>query len=316
MVYTDGSYYMTHTSDTHIEMSKAKTLDALVFGETKTIWEDTNATRSAHMWAPEIHQIDDTWYMLYSSCHANVTCCDTCMTRILRGCDGSNPYDCDYEFLADLVPPPGRRGGPEKNLTFSIDGTYLEVPNHGRYHVVSAMDENNNQSIQITKLDTDSWTVEGWNIISQPDQPWERNLTNFQGNVTGIPFALNEGPHPLYYQDQVWLTYSGSFCGTPNYALGLLQYLGGDPLDRSSWLKTGPVLTQANGNFGTGHNCFFSSPDGTEIWNAFHATVNPAGSCGDDRFTMAQKIEFKGNNTPSFGIPQPLSEMLVPPSGE
>lgn len=50
--------------------------------------------------------------------------------------------------------------------------------------------------------------------------------------------------------------------------------------------------------------------------NAFHATVNPAGSCGDDRFTMAQKIEFKGNNTPTFGIPQPLSEMLVPPSGE
>lgn len=123
MVYADGSYYMTHTSDTYIEMSKAETLDALVFGETKTIWEDTNATRSAHMWAPEIHQIDDIWYMLYSSCHANVTCCETCMTRILRGCDGSNPYDCDYEFLADLVPPPGRRGGPEKNLTYSIDGT-------------------------------------------------------------------------------------------------------------------------------------------------------------------------------------------------
>lgn len=33
------------------------------------------------------------------------------------------------------------------------------------------MDENNNQSIQITKLDTDSWTVDEWNIISQPDQP-------------------------------------------------------------------------------------------------------------------------------------------------
>lgn len=37
-------------------------------------------------------------------------------------------------------------------------------------------------------------------------------------------------------------------------------------MDRSSWQKTGPVLSAANANFGTGHNCFFLSPDGTEIW--------------------------------------------------
>lgn len=56
--------------------------------------------------------------------------------------------------------------------------------------------------------------------------------------------------------------------------------------------------------------------DNHGLKNAFHATVNPAGSCGDDRFTMAQKMEFQGNNTPVFGIPQPLSEILVAPSGE
>lgn len=26
------------------------------------------------------------------------------------------------------------------------------------------------------------------------------------------------------------------------------------------------MLSQGNGNYGTGHNCFFMSPDGTETW--------------------------------------------------
>lgn len=71
---------------------------------------------------------------------------------------------------------------------------------------------------------------------------------------------------PLYHGDDIWLSFSASYCGTPNYSLGLLHWNGGDPLEASSWNKTGPVFAQANGNYGTGHNCFFTSPDGTEIW--------------------------------------------------
>lgn len=72
---------------------------------------------------------------------------------------------------------------------------------------------------------------------------------------------------PLYYKGDIWLSYSGSHCMTPNYGLGLLRYNGGDPLQRSSWDKDGrKYFSQANGNYGTGHNCFFSSPDGTQVW--------------------------------------------------
>lgn len=74
------------------------------------------------------------------------------------------------------------------------------------------------------------------------------------------------GKQPLYHNGDIWLTYSGSFCGTPNYGLGLLYYNGGDPLQKSSWEKTGPVFTQGNGRYGTGHNCAFLSPDKTQVW--------------------------------------------------
>lgn len=168
LVYVDGGYFLTYTSDTHIQMTRSRTLGGLYHGETRTFWTDTNSTRSAHMWAPEIHHIHDMWYVFYSSCRANDSTA-TCQTRVLQGCDGPNPYDCDYDWLADLVPPTGRQGGRFKNETFSIDGTYLEIDGQG-YHVVSALDSGGIQAIQITALDTTAWTVSGWNIISRADQ--------------------------------------------------------------------------------------------------------------------------------------------------
>ncbi|KAH7121735.1 glycosyl hydrolase [Dactylonectria estremocensis] len=267
VVFADGYYHLTYTSYSRIEITKATKLGGLINGETKTVWTDTNRTRNANMWAPEIHQIDGIWHMFYSSCDASL----------------------------------------------AIDGTYLEIPGQGRFHVLSIINEDQLQSLAITKLDTTTWTVDGWHVISVPDQDWEKNTTNSAANSIT---AVNEAPHPLYHDGEIWLSYSASYCGTPNYSLGLLHYNGGDPLDASSWDKIGPVFSQANGNYGTGHNCFFTSPDGNEIWNAFHATSNSGGSCGSDRYTMAQIVTFEPGQLPEFGIPQPLSAVLEPPSGE
>ncbi|KAE8448231.1 hypothetical protein EG329_009661 [Mollisiaceae sp. DMI_Dod_QoI] len=310
MVTVNGTYYMTTTGGDHIAITKSQTLGGLLKGETRTVWTDTNPTRNTDMWAPEMHQIDNTWYMFYSSGGTSTNTSNRC--RVLKGCSGPNPYDCNYIYLAELTPPVGKQAGPNKDDPHAIDGTYLVIGKK-RYSVVSANDENSEQSISITELDTEKWTVSGWHIISEPNQPWERNTTN---SASSDVVAVNEGPHPLYHGGEVWLTYSGSFCGTPNYALGLLHYIGGDPLSRSSWVKKGPVLSQANGNYGTGHNCFFKSPDGTQIWNGFHATANPKGNCGNERYVMAQIVEWDEGNTPSFGIPQPLSAVIQPPSGE
>lgn len=50
--------------------------------------------------------------------------------------------------------------------------------------------------------------------------------------------------------------------------------------------------------------------------NAFHATNVSTGACGDDRFMMAQKIEFNKDNWPIFGQPQPVGQLREAPSGE
>ncbi|CAG9994592.1 unnamed protein product [Clonostachys byssicola] len=65
------------------------------------------------MWAPKIHRIGGVWYMFYSSRAMNDK--NSSRTRALRGCDGPSPFDCDYSFQGDLVPPRWERGGKDGN---------------------------------------------------------------------------------------------------------------------------------------------------------------------------------------------------------
>ena len=63
---------------------------------------------------------------------------------------------------------------------------------------------------------------------------------------------------------------------------------------------------------------FFRSPDGTEIWNVFHAEDQlPQGSCGGDRYTMAERVYFNDmDGRPEFEQAESLSKVQVGPSGE
>ena len=62
---------------------------------------------------------------------------------------------------------------------------------------------------------------------------------------------------------------------------------------------------------------FFTSPDGTEIWNAFHAENQfPQGSCGNARYTMAERVYFNETGDPVFERAMRLSMEQTAPSGE
>jgi GH43 family beta-xylosidase len=199
------SQFSTFTSYDRITIVRSDRLNGLIDGEQRTVWTDTNSTRNANMWAPELHRIDGTWYMFYSSCDSNLPCCDSCSTRVLQGCDDAGPFDCKFDHLADLVPPEGQRGGLDNNFAFSIDGTFLEVPQHGRYHVLSIRDNKFNQAIAITQLDTENWTVGAWHVISIPDQPWERNITGAAAPPQDDLIGVNEAPHVRTAVHTAWL---------------------------------------------------------------------------------------------------------------
>lgn len=197
VVFAGGAYAIVYTSDKYIAMTRARTLNGLLGGETRVFWNDSTPERARHLWAPELHRIDGWWYVFYSACDIRVPCCETCMTRVLGGCGAANPYACEqFRYLATLVPPVGRQGGRFRNESFSIDGTYLEVPRWGRYHVVSARDAGGVQAIQITELDTRAWTVKEWHIISSPDQS-VRGFMIYRVAWILSPFSLTNSFFPF-----------------------------------------------------------------------------------------------------------------------
>ena len=141
----------------------------------------------------------------------------------------------------------------------------------------------------------------------EPEYAWEQEGSD----------SVNEGPEPLYHDGRTFVTYSASQCADPGYKLGLLELVGADPMNASSWQKSpDPVFQAANGAYGTAHNGFFLSPDGTENWLVYHATTNPNGSCWTDRTTRIQRFDWNPDGTPNFGVPLDLSTDIVVPSGE
>ena len=231
---------------------------------------------------------------------------------------GASPWD-SYTYLGQLTPDWG------------IDGTVLVV-NNVNYFVRSCQADGR-QSLCISPLTTPS-TIGPSTVLSRPTADWE---------VVGFP--VNEGPAPMYHGDSVFMTFSASSCWTAQYQLGLLTLVNtSNPLDANSWTKSGPVFSAANNNWGTGHNGsvflpfgpfqaalpvlariwiltyrgsrFFTSPDGSEIWNVYHADANPQGACDGTRYTMADIVHFRADGTPDFGVAEARGTQLEGPSGE
>ncbi|KAF1833226.1 Arabinanase/levansucrase/invertase [Decorospora gaudefroyi] len=289
IAYSGGYYYMMTTTWTNLSITRARTLGGLKNGETKIVWTDSNPNRCCNMWAPELHWVDNSWYIYYTAGRNGANNLDLQRNHVLKG--GSDPFG-SYTYHAQL------------SNVWGIDGTIARFANWGNYFVWSCM-SGNLQSLCIAPL-TAPGRIGNTRVLSTPTNSWERN---------GSP--VMEGPAAMYHGGKTYLAYSASFCWTPNYSLGLLTWNGsGDPALSNSWSKSGPVFTSANSNYGPGHNGFFQSPDGTEIWNVYHATQIRTGACDGNRYVMAQKVNWNSNGTPNFGTPVRLGATLAGPSGE
>lgn len=123
---------------------------------------------------------------------------------------------------------------------WGIDGTIVRFTT-GNYFVYSCM-SNSLQSLCIAPMNSPG-SLGTSKVLSTPTASWE---------TVGAP--VQEGPAAMYHGGKTYITYSASYCWTSSYQLGLLTWNGGDPTLSSSWAKSGPVFSSANGNYGTGHN--------------------------------------------------------------
>lgn len=296
----DGFYYYTHTLGNKIALwktAKMSELGKVVY--TPVFAPAPGLPNSSNIWAPELHYLDNKWYLYYTA--------------------GSGPDNTQRTWvLENSNADPTRGVWTDKGRLFTadsdfwaIDGTVLEYQGN-RYFVWSGRPDGSvqDQYLYIAKM-SNPWTLEApATQISSPSLSWERN---------GGP--VNEGPEILQNAaGRVFLVYSASGCWTDDYALGMLTLKdGGDPLQPGDWTKNPqPVFVKnpANHAFAPGHCSFFKSPDGTQDWILYHANSNSGDGCSIKRNVRMQSFSWNSDGSPHFGSPVATGEPLHKPSGE
>ena len=294
VIYKNGYYYFNETSGSNfITLRKTKYMSELENSTSVNIWSSSGFN---YVWAPELHYINNTWYMYFS---AVATDDDTHHTYVLQN-KSNDPTSSNWTLIGQVTDPSGKR---------AIDASVFEYK--GVYYMVWSgedAEDNKMEDICIAKL-SDPWTLDGERVvISKPTYDWEK-----------IGNATNEGPEAIINPNgDLFLTYSASDCCSDYYAycLGLLSLkTGGNPLNAEDWSKSDTAVfsTDASkGAYAPGHNGFFMSPDSTENWIIYHAN----SEMGGPRNPRIQKFNWNDDGTPNFGKPMKIHTSIVKPSGE
>ncbi|WP_100447054.1 family 43 glycosylhydrolase [Glycomyces xiaoerkulensis] len=291
LVQHEGFYYYVATTwSSQVVMRKSSTIAGLDGAAEQVVVETGGDT----MWAPHLEMIDGRWYLYYSVEQGDLPR----RTHVAQsaGSDPMGPYT--VLGILDLMP----------DNEWAIDAAPMHLDGQ-LYMTFSAFHPGDGlQSNYIAPM-SNPWTAAGHGSrISAPTLSWETQ----DGEV-------NEGTFPIHRNGRTFLTYSASACWGPNYKIGMLEYTGGDPLQQSSWYKHPDPIFERNdaaGVYGPAHHSFFTSPDGTETWIAYHANDSESDGCGTTRTTRVQKIDFESDGTPDLGVPVSTSTVLDGPSGE
>jgi len=284
-VTRDGdTYYYMHTLGNKITIWKTTDLTHLETAKRKSWIPPRDSANSISIWAPELHKIDDKWYLYYTAAAAGH---DDDSHRGVFVLENSNADPTEGTWID--------KGHVNTQMT-GIDGTTFEYGGK-RYFIYSAY-AGKDSVLSLSRM-SNPWTLTGGEtIIAIPDQPWER-----QGGR-----QIVEGPEFLPGPDgQLFITYSASACWSDDYALGLLSApKGSDPTDPKVWTKSpSPVLSKSvkNSVYATGHNGFFTSPDGKTNWIIYHANSGPDMGCSPKRAPHIQPFSWDAEGRPVFGEP-------------
>ena len=293
-----GYYYAIFTQGDRLELYRSKQASRILADrDSKVIYRPDGSNGIwGSIWAPEMHRGTDGLWYIYTS--GRITKEDGEKRVFIIGSLTSDPFG-EWEY----------KRKPAADV-FSIDPTVYTAPDGTQYMCYSRVDPEYGQVLDIAKMKSPT-TIYNATMIAKAELEWEL-VEPYTGRS-----AILEGAFFLENNGRLFLIYSANGCWSNNYCLGVLEYTGGDMCSPENWEKhPEPLLVYGNGVYGPGHASFFRSPDGTEVWCAYHGmkqsndTVTPA-----PRYFYIQKVDFDATGYPVMG--QPVGYVpLTPPSGE
>lgn len=291
--HDDGFYYLTGSVPEYdrLVLRRSKTLAGLSTAEERVLWRHLESgPLSGFIWAPELHQIDGKWYMYFA---AGPSGGGEDVFRIrtwVAVCDGTDPMAGNWSILGQFEFPWD---------SFNLDSTIF-LHRGVRYFSWAQREPGieTNSNLYLAPLKTPLTLAAKPVRLTVPTLDWE---------VQGYKVA--EAAAFLARNGKLFLTYSASATDA-RYSLGLLTADdGADIMNPESWTKSeAPVFrtSRETGVFGPGHNSFTVDEQGRDIL-VYHGRDYEA-IVGDplfnpDRHTRIQRLYFKADGTPDFGVP-------------
>ncbi len=303
IVYHDGYYYGTFTEVLGIALYRSTSLETVLSDEKVLIFNLGNEVQG-NIWAPELfyNPATDRWYVY--ACGSTKGWDFFSMRMFCLESKTSDPFG-EYEF----------KGYTDPDL-LAIDQTVFYDETGGILYTAYSEFTDAGQVIMLAVMEN-PWIISDKRIrVSYPRYSWEK-----MGAREDKDSRVNEGPVFLLHDGKLSLIYSASGCWSQYYCLGLVEFEGDnfsveEMMNRNNWSKMpNSVFAAANEVWGVGHCTFFTSPDGSETWIAYHGMATPdAGEEG--RFPYVQKIAFDEKGLPILGEPLSRDTEIPVPSGE
>ena len=204
-----------------------------------------------YYWAPEVVEKDGKFYMIAT----NNVCLGIAVADSPLG---------PFEPVGDLLLNQAIDG----NFFFDDDGKvflyYVNVMEGEPYGIFGC-----ELTEDLTAIKPGTTT-----LLLQYSDPWEATTV--------------EAPEMIKHNGTYYLTYSGNTYTSEKYALG---YATSDsPLGTFERYKANPILNYTSVIQGTGHHCFTTSPDGSELWIVYH--VHSAIGVAEPRTLCIDRVRF------------------------
>lgn len=296
--WNDKYYYLAtndNTNDIGLFVREADTIEGLFapgYREFEILPYNEEKGWIQTFWAPEFHFIGDDLYILFAlgGIHWGPQCQ---MLKLKKGGSITDPNG--WEEPIRVV---RKDGSALTDNGITLDMTYFKA---GEVSYLS-------WSYRYGTMGPDDTGSMIYIATTDPKRPWQltsepvlltRPLFGWENNENTIN---NEGPYALVTDDTVYLTYSGGSASGYTYAIGMLTAkIGEDLLEPNNWRKSSaPVLStySVEGEYGPGHNGFFTDKDGT-VMITYHGETKVTGG---PRSSAMRRVHFDKQGVPVFNL--------------
>lgn len=253
------------------------------------------------LWAPEVIEVDGTYYMYYSGHNIST---DKMGVGVAVSDSPTGPF---HEIEGTFGDKTYSRTEQPIQPGFPIIDANPFIDEDGRIYLYVSRDQvDKESSVFGMELDKDMVTV-----LSVTEKPLVKPSQEWENPTAGNTW--NEAPFMFKRDGKYYLMYSANYYQNSTYSVGLA--ISDNPLSGFQKVDYNPIL-EANPDWthisGTGHNCVFESPDGTELWMAYHSHIDTTNG-GSERKINFDKITFDGEGRLLVNGPSITPQVL--PSG-